>query len=73
MEVSEDVIINLTSGLNRMEGGQTELKREVLRRLDVLESEVRSAPQARRASAAAAVSIAAGIMSCVSQLVPWHK
>ena len=73
MEVSEEVIINLTSGLNRMEGAQSELKREVLRRLDVLEDEVRSAPQARRASAAAAVSIAAGILSCMSRLMPWHK
>jgi hypothetical protein len=73
MEVSEEMIINLSSGLTRMEGSQREFTREVLRRLDVLEEEVRSAPQARRASAAAAVSIAAGVLSCMSRLMPWHK
>ena len=73
MEVSEEMIINLSSGLTRLEGSQSEFKREVLRRLDVLEEEVRSAPQARRASAAAAVSIAAGVLSCMSRLLPWHK
>lgn len=73
MEVSEEMIINLSSGLTRLEGSQSEFTRDVLRRLDVLEEEVRSAPQARRASAAAAVSIAAGVLSCMSRLMPWHK
>jgi|WetSurMetagenome_2_1015567.scaffolds.fasta_scaffold463161_2 hypothetical protein len=73
METDEEFLISLSAGVNRMEGQQQEFKREVLRRLDVLEDLVRTAPQVRRASAAAVVSIAAGVVSCAARFLSWHR
>lgn len=69
MEDFTNLFVKLNSTVFRMEGEQQEFKREVLHRLSIIEDEVKSLPQVRRANIAATVSIVAGIFGIVGRFI----
>jgi gamma-glutamylcyclotransferase (GGCT)/AIG2-like uncharacterized protein YtfP len=70
MDEDAKTLLDISSGVCELRGELHEFRRETLRRLDTLETSERTSKRERSAVAAAFVSSAAGVISCISRFLP---
>jgi len=66
MEERQNMLTEMYADLRGMRGELMEFKRDSLRRLDLLEKEMKDAPAKWISIAAATVSIAGSILACIN-------